>query len=198
MASFTSFQDFAARASSSSSFVFIGSDTRESFSAFTGMEWRPKGPIKVRMNGGDDRVRLYGGAPGGRFDGGDGIDRLDYADGYAPGRHVDLNLESGLLRTRWANGETKRRVVHFEAAAVSNGQGFAAGPTTIYGTRGENWLKVWGPGAATIYGKAGDDELFGGSGDSVLIGGKGRDVAHGERGTDRCDAEIRLHCERWT
>ena len=105
-------------------------------------------------------------------------------------------MTSGRLRDTWPNGQaTTRRATHFEDAVLSNGQYATAGPITIKGTSAANWLKVWGPGSSTIYGKAGDDEMLGGSGDSVLVGGNGQDVAYGEWGVDTCKAEIRHGCE---
>jgi len=73
------------------------------------------------------------------------------------------------------------------------------GSTTIKGTSEANWLKAWGPGPSTIYGRAGDDELIAGYlgtiDGAVLVGGRGHDIARGGYGVDRCEAEITFDCE---
>jgi Ca2+-binding RTX toxin-like protein len=148
----------------------------------------------VRMNGGDDYVEVFGGTPGDRFDGGMGTDEFAYAS--APQEHTSIvfNLASGLLRDTWPGGETSRQAVNFERAVVDNLSRSNPGSTTIKGTSGANWLKAWGPGRITIYGRAGDDELI--AYDlGVLIGGRGHDIARAGYGADvRCEAEVTFDC----
>jgi Ca2+-binding RTX toxin-like protein len=45
-------------------------------------------------------------------------------------------------------------------------------------------------------GQGGSDRLSGRNSDDVLLGGRGYDVAEGSGGNDRCQAEVRRHCER--
>jgi Ca2+-binding RTX toxin-like protein len=45
-------------------------------------------------------------------------------------------------------------------------------------------------------GQGGPDRLSGRNSDDVLLGGRGYDVAEGSGGNDRCQAEVRRHCER--
>ena len=210
----TSFASFGAHARGN--FVFIGSDDDEWLQMNFNRSWTPRGsPIQVRMEGGNDRVSFWGGGEGARFDGGDGVDRFDFSVGPVD-THLSLifNLKSGLLRDIRGNGlKTTRHAIGFEKAGVSNNQNY--GPTTIKGTSEADWIKSWGPGPSTIYGREGDDEviglscrvcgyhvlLVGGPGDDNLtggrkfIGGPGDDVADGGPGFDRCNAEVRLHCE---
>ncbi len=206
VAGFTGFSHFEARARGT--FQFIGSDDRETFGMFTNQPWQPRrGSLEVRMRGGDDEVYFLGRAPGGRFDGGAGIDTFYYTRSYDEGVNSRLpivfNLTSGRLEDVGSN-EAKRRAVNFENADVFNtyctnhGQ-CGTSPMTLKGTAGPNSLHIWGfpsdSHMGTIYGRGGNDLLMGGNGYDILIGGEGQDVARGHRGIDRCDAEIRYHCE---
>jgi hypothetical protein len=199
VATLINFSSFGARAPGD--FLFVGSDDDEEFNMSIGDDfWAPgQGSVEVRMNGGDDQLYFNGGAPVGRFDGGDGIDRFDFNGTFGrplpPHTQLVFNLTTGLLRDTSARGETTRRATHFENARVSNGNVPTAGPTTLKGTSGANRLRVWGPGPATIYGKAGTDELRGANGDDVFNGGSGHDAAYGQGGVDSCNAEIRIDCE---
>ena len=47
-----------------------------------------------------------------------------------------------------------------------------------------------------LLGGAGADSLVGSRHGDVLIGGAGRDIADGRGGNDRCQADVRRHCER--
>lgn len=47
-----------------------------------------------------------------------------------------------------------------------------------------------------LYGGAGNDKLRGRNAPDVLIGNAGRDTAHGGKGRDRCQAEVKVACER--
>jgi hypothetical protein len=195
MASFTGFSRFSAHAQGN--FVFVGSDDRELFEMRVNRAWAPlETAVKVRMGGGNDRVNFSGAAQGARFDGGDGVDMFDYSAGfYAQNKSVVFNMTSGLLKDSWPNGQTTtRRAISFENAVVSNGQLPNPGPTTLKGTSGPNWLKVWGPGSSTIYGKAGDDEMIGWGGSGALFGGRGHDIAQGGDGVTQCQAEVTLDC----
>ena len=151
----------------------------------------------VRMRGGNDRVRLDASTPEGSFDGGDGKDLLNYVDAphhwLAPGTSMVLNLKTGLLRNAWADGSTTRSALRFEHAAVTNWDSYVL--TTIKGTRAANRLRFMGPGRSELFGKAGNDLLNDRDGASLLVGGPGHDIANGRAGIDRCEAEIRLHCE---
>ena len=74
------FSQFGLR--SRGNFVFIGTDNDEQFTTHVDRSWTPlEGPIKVRMEGGNDRVYFRGGGEGARFDGGDGVDRFDFDPG---------------------------------------------------------------------------------------------------------------------
>ena len=175
-------------------FAFVGSEENEKFS----FQHIANGSVEaVRMRGGDDWVYLDASTPEGSFDGGDGTDLLSYVDlahhWLAPGTSMVLNLKTGLLRNVWADGSTTKRALRFENAAVTNWESNVL--TTIKGTASPNSLRFWGPGRSELYGKSGDDYLFDGLGDSILVGGPGHDMARGRAGIDRCDAEIRLHCE---
>lgn len=181
-------------------FSFAGSDADETLSMHFNRRWTGSSgasDIRVHMESGDDRVFFSGSAPGSWFDGGNGVDRFVYDAGQMF-RHTSVifNMTSGRLKDTWPTGQaTTRRVTHFEAAVLSNGQHATAGPITVKGTSAANWIKVRGPGSSTIYGKAGDDDMRGGTGDSVLVGGDGLDVAYGEWGIDICEAEIQHSCE---
>ena len=82
--------------------------------------------------------------------------------------------------------------LHFENASL-----LGELPLIIKGTNRANHLRgrtEFFPVA--LHGLAGDDDLRGGQSDDVLVGGLGHDIADGGFGIDRCDTEVRKHCER--
>ena len=74
------------------------------------------------------------------------------------------------------------------------------GDDTAYGLGGRDRL-VGGNGADQLHGQRGSDVLVGGRGNDYLDGDMpgypdGRDIANGGGNRDRCEAEIKRHCER--
>jgi hypothetical protein len=196
VASFHGFNQF--EVSGRGSIGFVGSAASESFQLEA--PWRARHvSIEARMGGGNDDVYFRGGAPGARFDGGAGTDRFWYYREWSR-LAILFNLASGVLRDTSADGTTNREALRFENTKVSTA-GAEAGPITIKGTSGPNHLKAvtgippWNA-VVQIYGRGGDDSIYGSRGDDLLVGGAGHDVAAGKSGTDRCDAEIRLSCEK--
>ena len=179
-------------------FAFIGSSAGETFRMRTQTKvWAPRNSVvDVNMHGGNDTLAFYGsggGAAGSRYDGGSGADwvKLDYS------ATVEFDMRSGVLQDTDLGMDTTRRAVDFENARLGGG-GLGV---LIRGTAGPNILRsLWAwsygvPPGASLYGRGGDDVLIGGGDPDLLIGGPGHDVAKGSWSTDRCEAEVRVHCE---
>jgi Ca2+-binding RTX toxin-like protein len=190
--------------------TFLGTDNRETLSTTvynpTGY-WIPRGSVRLRLGGGNDRITFYGGAPGARFSGGDGVDTFRYtrsSDVTVNSRlPIVFNLSTGQLDDVGPNGY-KRRARGFENAYIHNtfctddGQ-CGASRMTLIGTRGANHLRVSGfpeqTGVNEIYGRGGDDVLIGSNSSDILVGGAGDDLAKGRGGRDDCSAETERGCD---
>jgi Ca2+-binding RTX toxin-like protein len=190
--------------------TFLGNDNRETLSTTvynpTGY-WIPRGAVRIRMGGGNDRITFYGGAPQGRFGGGDGIDTFRYTrdDVVSINSRLPIvfNLSTGQLDDVGPNGY-KRRAMGFENADVHNtfctdGGQCGASRMTLTGTSKANHLRVSGFPEQTetnsIYGRGGDDVLIGSNSSDILVGGSGHDAAKGRGGRDQCSAESRMGCD---
>jgi Ca2+-binding RTX toxin-like protein len=190
--------------------TFLGNDNRETLSTTvynpTGY-WIPRGGVRIRMGGGNDRITFYGGAPQGRFSGGDGVDTFRYARTYDVTVNSRLpivfNLSTGRLDDVGPKGY-KRRAQGFENADIHNafctdsGQ-CGASRMTLTGTNKANHLRASGFPEQTapngIFGRGGDDVLVGSNSSDILVGGSGNDIAKGRGGRDDCSAETQTGCE---
>lgn len=190
--------------------TFLGTDNRETLSTTVYNPlgyWIPRGAVRIRMGGGNDRITFYGGAPHGRFSGGDGVDTFRYtrSDGVTINSRLPIvfNLSTGRLDDVGSRGY-KRRALGFENAHVHNtfctdGGQCGASRMTLTGTNQANRLRVSGFPAQTepngIFGRGGDDVLVGSNSSDILVGGLGNDVAKGRGGRDICSAETRAGCD---
>ena len=167
--------------------TFIGGPSQEFLSI--AVEDRPS--VDIRMGGEDDRLQVFGSAPGGRLDGGAGRDSVAVLSTATHGS-MSLDLASGGFVAAGPNRRTAMSALHFENASL-----LGELPLFIKGTNGANHLRgrsEFSP--VTLHGLAGADNLQGGQSDDVLVGGLGHDIADGGFGIDRCDTEVRKHCER--
>jgi Ca2+-binding RTX toxin-like protein len=186
--------------------MFLGSSADEQVAL-------SRGPVIVRMRGGDDSVsHYYPSLPDGSVSGGAGRDSLNVD---VRGKvNVDLRREAVL---RDGDTTVHLRLAGFEDAKVSGRS------VTLLGTHGPDRLVATGRKGVAVRGLAGADvirvrvntilgplpgnerqarggpgrdRLYGSFRNDDLIGGGGRDVADGGSGRDFCLSEIRIDCER--
>jgi Ca2+-binding RTX toxin-like protein len=191
-----------------------GGPGRDSLAARTGrgadlLDVRDLESLEIWMGGGFDELRLSGIRGTGTLDAGAGrgvIKMLEFD-------RVLLDMEDEVLRLDRGAGDY--RVLRFYRAFASgdrvsltgerhrNGLRARACRATLRGGGADDVLEAVAdrqrgcraPGARLL-GQRGDDRLTGTSLDDVLLGGPGRDRARGKQGVDRCEAEVRVGCER--
>jgi len=149
---------------------------------FTGLD----GNDNIEGYAGDDII--YGGLGDDDLDGGAGIDTLSYANSLSA-----ITLD---LRTNNATGEGNDTINNFEVIVGSSHDdeitGSESGTDTLYGGAGNdniyarngNDIVYAGEGDDYINAAFGNDVLYGDEGNDHIIGAQGNDIIHGGTGDD--------------
>jgi len=116
---------------------------------------------------------------------------------------IDGKLGKAAAVNGWENLRLDSRVVTAKGDAKANTLTADACRVVVEGQGGDDVLRLSlgsGDGCKNqerrLLGGTGADRLIGSRNGDVLLGGPARDVADGRGGNDRCDAEVRRHCER--